>query len=76
MKRTSMHRLISRKRQNGAVIVTVALVTELFRIPLVIHPWTYAFASSIVLIAGVLSGLLVRRKLDHLDLVSVLQSKE
>jgi putative ABC transport system permease protein len=59
-----------------AWIVTVALVTELFRIPLVIHPWTYAFASSIVLIAGVLSGLLVRRKLDHLDLVSVLKSKE
>ncbi len=59
-----------------AWIVTVALVTELFRIPLVIHPWTYAFASSIVLLAGVLSGLLVRRKLDHLDLVSVLKSKE
>jgi putative ABC transport system permease protein len=59
-----------------AWVVTVALVTELFRIPLVIHPWTYAFASSVVLIAGVLSGLLVRRKLDHLDLVSVLKSKE
>ncbi len=59
-----------------AWIVSVAMATELFRIPLVIHPWTYGFASSVVLIAGVLSGLLVRRKLDHLDLVSVLKSKE
>ncbi len=53
-----------------------ALVTELFRIPLVVYPSTFAFASTVVLIAAILSGLLVRRKLDHLDLVAVLKSKE
>jgi putative ABC transport system permease protein len=53
-----------------------ALATELFRIPLVIHPSTYAFAASVVLAAAVLSGLIVRRRLDHLDLVAVLKSRE
>ena len=50
--------------------------TEMFRIPLIVSHFTFAFASSIVIIASLLSGLLVRRKLDHLDLVSVLKSKE
>ena len=59
-----------------AWIVTVFLATDMFRIPLVIEPWTYAFASSVILVAALLSGLLVRRKLDHLDLVAVLKSKE
>ena len=59
-----------------AWLVTVALVTELFRIPLVVHPSTFAFAATIVIVAAVLSGLLVRRKLDHLDLVAVLKSRE
>lgn len=59
-----------------AWLVTVFLATDMFRIPLVIAPSTYSFAALIVLAAAVLSGLLVRRKLDHLDLVSVLKSKE
>jgi putative ABC transport system permease protein len=59
-----------------AWLVTVALVTELFRIPLVVHSSTFAFATTVVLVASVLSGLLVRRKLDHLDLVAVLKSRE
>ena len=37
---------------------------------------TYAFAATITLVASTLSGLLVRRRLDELDLVSVLKSKE
>jgi putative ABC transport system permease protein len=59
-----------------AVLVTVGLSTELFRIPLVIHPATYAFAATVVIVAALLSGLLVRRKLDHLNLVAVLKSRE
>ena len=50
--------------------------TEMFRIPLVVTDRTFAFAATIVLIASLLSALVVRRKLDHLDLVSVLKSKE
>jgi putative ABC transport system permease protein len=52
------------------------LDTELYRIPPIIEPPTYAFAVTVVLIAAAVSGLIVRRKLDHLDLVSVLKSKE
>jgi putative ABC transport system permease protein len=57
-------------------ILTRSLDTELFRIPLVIRPQTYAFAVIVVLAAAILSGLIVRRKLDHLDLVAVLKSRE
>jgi putative ABC transport system permease protein len=49
---------------------------ELFRFPLVISPFTYAFSASVVLLASIISGLLVRRRLDQLDLVAVLKSRE
>jgi putative ABC transport system permease protein len=49
---------------------------DIFRIPLIIEPSTYAMAASVVLIASILSGLLVRSKLDHLDLVAVLKTRE
>jgi putative ABC transport system permease protein len=59
-----------------AALATTALATDLFRIPLIIYRSTYAFAASVILIATLLSGLLVRRKLDHLNLVAVLKSRE
>jgi putative ABC transport system permease protein len=59
-----------------AALVCVALATDLFRIPLVVHPVTYSYAATIILAATLVSGLIVRRKLDHLDLVAVLKSKE
>jgi putative ABC transport system permease protein len=53
-----------------------AFNTDLYRIPLVVRPFTFAFAATIVLLASLISGLIVRRRLDELDLVSVLKSKE
>jgi putative ABC transport system permease protein len=50
--------------------------TEMFRIPLWIEPTTYGFAAVVVLSAAVISGLIVRRQIDRLDLVSVLKTKE
>ena len=50
--------------------------TELFRIPLYIAPSTYGFATLVTVIAAVVSGLIVRRQIDRLDLVSVLKTKE
>jgi len=44
--------------------------------PVVIEPSTYASAALIVLAAGVVSALLVRRQVDRLDLVSVLKVRE
>lgn len=59
-----------------AFTLTNNLDTELFRIPLIIDAQTYAFAVIVVLSAAIVSGLAVRRKLDHLDLVAVLKSRE
>lgn len=52
------------------------LQTDLFRVPLVIEPSSYSFAALVVLVSGVLSGLVIKRKLDRLDLVAVLKTKE
>jgi putative ABC transport system permease protein len=44
--------------------------------PVIIEPSTYASAALIVLGAGITSALLVRRKIDRLDLVAVLKVRE
>jgi len=49
---------------------------ELFRFPLVISRWTYAFAALVVLLASLVSGLVVRRRLDRLDLPAALKARE
>jgi putative ABC transport system permease protein len=59
-----------------AVFATWGYDTELFRMPLVIRPSTYALAAATVLAAAIVSGLIVRRKLDRLDLVAVLKTCE
>ncbi len=59
-----------------AALTSANFDTELFRIPLVVSSSTYAFATTVILIATVCSGLIVRRMLDRLDLVSVLKTRE
>ncbi len=49
---------------------------EAIRFPFFIAPGTYATAAVIALVSGLVSALLVRRKLDQLDLVGVLKSSE
>ena len=49
---------------------------ELFRMPFIISNKTYAFSVMVVLASGVASALLVRRKLDRLDLIAVLKTRE
>ena len=49
---------------------------EIFRIPFIISNQTYAFSVAVVLASGVASALLVRRKLDRLDLIAVLKTRE
>lgn len=49
---------------------------ERYRMPAVISSQTYAFATAVTLVAGLVSALLVRRKLDHLDLIGVLKTRE
>jgi putative ABC transport system permease protein len=50
--------------------------TETFRVPVVVAPRTFAWAALVMLGAGVASALLVRRRLDRLDLVAVLKTRE
>ncbi len=52
------------------------LQTDLYRIPLVLTPGTLALAATVVLASAAVSALVVRRRLDRLDLVKVLKSKE
>lgn len=49
---------------------------ETFRWQVVIAPRTYALAVAVTALGAAASALLVRRKLDHLDLVSVLKARE
>ncbi|MBI5460852.1 MAG: ABC transporter permease [Gammaproteobacteria bacterium] len=49
---------------------------ELFRVPLVLNPDTYALAAAVVIVSAIVSGLIVRRRLDRLDLIAVLKTKE
>lgn len=50
-----------------------AMGSELFRLPLVFTPGTFATASLIVLAVVALSGLIVRQRIDRLDLVEALK---
>jgi putative ABC transport system permease protein len=59
-----------------SAVFVAGVQSDLYRIPIIVSDSTYAFAATVVLISAVISGLIVRRKLDHLDLVAVLKTKE
>ncbi len=61
----------------GLAALTVrAYDNELYRLPMIVAPRTYGIAALTVVLASLLSGLVVRRRLDHLDLVAVLKTRE
>jgi putative ABC transport system permease protein len=57
-------------------LVAGSIHPERFRFPVVISLRSYAFAVAVVLVASAASALLVRHRLDHLDLVGVLKTRE
>jgi putative ABC transport system permease protein len=59
-----------------AMLLSVFFEQEVFRFPFVIEHATYGLAAGVVLTASVLSALVVRRRLDHLNLIAVLKSRE
>lgn len=59
-----------------ASMIVVLIKTDEFYFPFVIQPATYAFAALTVLAAGAVSALIVRRRVDSLDLVGVLKTRE
>ncbi len=56
--------------------MTSAMDSELYRIPLVIKASTNAIAVLVTLAATLLSAAAVRNRLDHLDLIAVLKTRE
>jgi putative ABC transport system permease protein len=57
-------------------VVTQAMQTELYRMPLVVNASTYALAALIVGLACIGTGALLYRRLSRLDLVAVLKTRE
>ena len=56
--------------------IATSIGNEMYRVPLILEPSTYAFAALVVLVAAAVSALLVRSRLDKLDLIEVLKTKE
>ncbi len=52
------------------------LQTDLYRIPLLVEPGTYAFAATVIIMAAALSAGLVGWRLQRLDLIAVLKTRE
>jgi putative ABC transport system permease protein len=59
-----------------SVGIVAATHTETVAIPVVIESRTYAYAALTTLAAGIMSALIVRHRVDHLDLVGVLKTRE
>lgn len=49
---------------------------DLIAIPIIVAPRTYAFAALAIIAAGAVSAMIVRRRIDRLDLVGVLKTRE
>ena len=57
-------------------MMSSAFETELYRVPPIIEPSTYGVAMVVLLIATLGAALIVRRRLDRLDMVAVLKARE
>lgn len=57
-------------------IVVNSFTSDLYAIPLVLNPDTYSYSSLIVLAASLGAAMIVRRRLDRLDLVAVMKTRE
>ena len=59
-----------------AALVLAGLESETYRVPLVVSARTYLLAGGATLLFAGVSGWLVRRRLDRIDLISVLKTRE
>ena len=57
-------------------LIAELLKSDQFLFPVVIQPRTYAWAGLCVVAAGVASALVVRRRVDTLDMVAALKTRE
>lgn len=59
-----------------AAAVVAGVATDSYRIPLVVSTGTYLYSALATLVAALASGWIVRRRLDRMDLVEVLKTRE
>lgn len=59
-----------------AALVTSGFSTDMIQIPLLVSRATYAWASVIAAAAALAAALVVRRRLDHIDIVMALKQRE
>ena len=57
-------------------LIITLMPLETIDIPLIITPATYAYSALAIAVSGVASALIVRHRVDHLDLVAVLKTRE
>lgn len=57
-------------------VTTWGYDTDLFRVPAIVHPRTYAVSAATVFVAALVTAAMVRRLLDQLDLVAVLKVRD
>ncbi len=57
-------------------LMTDLFETDLYRIPMIIERSTYGFSIVVITLAALGSGVLVRRRIDRLDLIAVLKTRE
>lgn len=58
------------------LLVAMTSNNDMFALPHTVWPRTYAYAALVMLIAGLATGINVRRRLRHLDLIAVLKTRE
>jgi putative ABC transport system permease protein len=59
-----------------ALALSTSMETEAYRIPFVVSARTYGLAAAITIGVAVASGWIVRRRIDRLDLIAVLKTRE
>jgi putative ABC transport system permease protein len=59
-----------------AYLVAASMASETYRIPLVVSAQTYFWTAMITVIAALASGWMVRRRLNRMDLIAVLKTRE
>ncbi|MDX1491732.1 MAG: FtsX-like permease family protein [Pseudohongiellaceae bacterium] len=57
-------------------LLLTSLQTDLYRVPFVVEQSTYVISAAVVIGAGLVSGLIVKRRLDRFSIVDVLKTRE
>lgn len=59
-----------------AAHIVQGLDTELFRVPLIVSRYTYTMAALVVIAAAIFSAFIIKHRINRLDLIAVLKTRE